>query len=245
MAKTSVIIAAAGESRRFGGKTKKPFVPVDGRALFMRAIEIFVNRSDVCQILLTVAPQDREYVKTKFGPHLGLTGVKLVEGGRTRTDSVANALGLVEVEAELVAVHDAVRPCVQARWIDEVFAAAARDGAAILAAPLTDTLKRSEDGRHVAETLDRQGLWVAQTPQVFQRLLLVKAYEQKELLARATDEAQLVEALGHAVTLVPADPTNIKITRPGDVKVAEAILKGMPKPKAKGPLGPYEEDKMW
>jgi 2-C-methyl-D-erythritol 4-phosphate cytidylyltransferase len=195
--------------------------------------------------MLAVAPEDMDYVKNKFGPHLGLTGVSLVAGGKKRPHTVKNALEKVSKDVELVAVHDAARPCVMSDWIDKVFAAAASDGAAILAAQITDTLKKSDDGKRVAETFDRKGLWVAQTPQVFKRDLIIKAYEQTGLLDKVTDDAQLIEALGHPVRLVESAVTNIKVTWPGDVKVVEALLKAMPRPKPRGMLGPYEAEKMW
>jgi len=245
MPKVSVIIPAAGASSRFAGKVKKPFAVLESRPLFMRSVEVFVNRKDVIQIQLVVAPDDVDDVKRKFGPHLGLTGVKVVTGGAKRTDSVLAALKQVKDEADLVAVHDAVRPCVSSEDVDRVIRAAAEHGAAILAAPLADTLKQSDDGKHISATLDRKGLWLAQTPQVFSRRLLERAYANAANVPDATDDARLVEALGEKVALVPGNLMNMKVTLPGDLKLARAILKALPKPKPKGPLGPYEEDKMW
>ena len=129
-------------------------------------------------------------------------------------------------------------------WVDEVFAAAVKSGAAILANPVVSTLKRSTDGKSTKETVSRAGLWEAQTPQVFQRELLLRAYAQRGKLS-PTDEAQAVEATGHAVTLVNCSRINMKITTREDLRVAEQMLKALPKPKLSGPGNPFADGDMW
>ena len=126
--KVAVIIPAAGASKRFGRKGKKVFERVKDRPVFIRSIELFVNRDDVCQVRLVVAEEDLETFKTRYAANLGFMGVNLVTGGRERTDSVRNALEGVAEEADFICIHDAVRPCVSELWIDEVFAAAERPG---------------------------------------------------------------------------------------------------------------------
>src|SRR5262249_61120324 len=135
---------------------------LDGRAGWLRSAELFVTRSDVCQCLIVVSREDQEVFKRRYGANLAFMNVQLVEGGAERFDSIANALAAVKGEAGFVAIHDAVRPCVTDKQIDEVFAAAARTGAALLAIPLTDTLK-SVEGDRVESTVPRKGLWLAQT----------------------------------------------------------------------------------
>lgn len=241
MAKVAVVIPAAGAGERFGGTVKKPFAQIDNRPIFIRSIELFINRSDVIQVVLTVAPDDYDVVKEKYAANLMFMGIKLVKGGAERFDSVRNALGHVDESAELVCVHDAVRPCVLESWIDQVFKRAAETGAAILAAPLTGTLKRVKKDT-VEKTVSRTGLYEAQTPQVFRRDLLVKAYADMPADYRPTDDAQVVERSGHAVAIVASDQRNLKITTPGDMSLAGAILKEFGRQKKKAPpRGPFEE----
>ncbi|HUW20622.1 MAG TPA: 2-C-methyl-D-erythritol 4-phosphate cytidylyltransferase [Sedimentisphaerales bacterium] len=238
----AAIICAAGASRRFGGQRKKPFVDVAGRAAFLRSVEFFSDRDDVKQILLAIAPEDQEIVSVKWGPNLKFFNVRICFGGAERFDTVTEALKLVKDDIDLIAVHDAVRCCVTKEWTDKVIAAAAGTGAAILACPLVGTIKNVKDGA-IVKTVDRAGLYEAQTPQVFNADLLKKAYDNLRNLdkSKISDDAQLVEALGRKVSIVQTDASNIKITRPTDIAIAEAILKSRPKAGPKGPIGPYAE----
>jgi len=172
--------------------------------------------------------------------------VQIADGGKERFESVANALALVKPEVEFVAIHDAARPCVTTELIDSVFASAVKMGAAMLAVPVSDTVKRADDKGRVRETVPRQGLWLAQTPQVFRRDWLVEAYAKRAQLGRdITDDAQLLEAAGHAVHLVQGSTTNLKITAREDLALAEAILKARPKPKAARSLHPFQDEYQW
>lgn len=238
----AAIICAAGPGTRFGGKRKKQFVDVDGRAVFVRSIELFANRDDVRQVLLGISKEDEEIVSIKWGANLKFFGVKTFFGGGERFDTIRTALELVADDIDLIAVHDACRCCATEQLVDDVITAAARSGAAIPACPVTATLKEAKDGV-IARTVDRANLFEAQTPQVFEAALLKKAYANLANLdpAQVTDDAFLVEALGHEVSLVRTDSSNIKITVPSDVPIAEAILKSRPKPKPEGPIGPYIE----
>ncbi len=241
MAKTAVIIPAAGAGKRFGGDVKKPFAQIDNRPIFIRCIELFINRDDVCQTILTVSPDDYDVVKEKYAANIMFMGIKLVKGGAERFASVKLALEHVADEAELVCIHDAVRPCVLESWIDKVFAEAGKTGAAILAAPLAGTIKRVAASGVIDETVPRTGLYEAQTPQVFRKDLLLKAYADLEDGFQPTDDAQVMEQAGQPVAIVESDHRNIKITRPGDVPLAAALLKDMSR-KPKGPsLGAFEE----
>jgi 2-C-methyl-D-erythritol 4-phosphate cytidylyltransferase len=241
MAKVAVVIPAAGAGERFGGKVKKPFAQIDNRPIFIRSIELFINRSDVCQVLLTVSPDDYDVVKEKYAANLMFMGIRLVKGGAERFDSVRLALEHVDEAAELICVHDAVRPCVFESWIDQVFQQAAKTGAAILAAPLTGTIKRVK-GDAVEKTISRKGLYEAQTPQVFRKELLLKAYAEMPADFHPTDDAEVVERAGQAVAIVPTDYRNLKITTPGDMTLAAAILKEISRQaKAAAPRGPFEE----
>ena len=245
MPRFAVILPAAGKSSRFRDQHyKKPFATLDGRAVWMHAAEKFCNRGDVGQTILVIAPEDREEFSGKFGGNAALLGVQVVDGGAERSDSVANALARVKAECDYVAVHDAARPCIVEPWIDAVFAAAVKSGAAILAAPLTGTLKRAGGDHTIAETIARENLWEAQTPQVFRKQLLIDAYARRGK-EPATDDAQLVERTGQKVTIVAGSPMNIKITTKEDLRIASALLKALPKPKLTGPAHPFADDDMW
>ena len=246
MSHFAVILPAAGRSSRFGGKEKKPFALLDGRAVWLRTVELFITRNDVCQTLLVVAPEDRELFRTRYAPNIAFLDVQVVEGGSERFESVANALAKLKDEVEFIAVHDAVRPCVGTALIDAVFQKATATGAAMLGVPVADTLKRVDGQKMVKETLSRQGLWLAQTPQVFRRDWMVEAYANRGKLGKEiTDDAQLIEAAGHAVHVVDGSPSNIKITTQSDLLLAKAILQSRPAPKRPGPSHPFAEEEMW
>lgn len=230
MAAVAVIIPAAGSGKRFGGQHNKIFEKVGGAPMFLKTLEAFTTRNDVCQTLLVIAPADMDEVTKRFGGHLKFLGVELVAGGATRSESVRNALEKLSHAAELVCVHDAARPCVAQGLIDAVFDQAAKSGAAILALPIHGTIKRAGENNIVSETLSRHeygNLWEVQTPQVFARDILTAACEAGE---NATDDAGLVEKLGANVTLVPGDARNRKITTQHDLDFANTVIKTFPKP---------------
>jgi 2-C-methyl-D-erythritol 4-phosphate cytidylyltransferase len=246
MAQFAVILPAAGQSSRFKDKEKKPFATLDGRAVWLRTIELFVTRPDVLQCLIVIAKSDQETFRRRNAAHMAFMNVQIADGGAERFESVANALKMVKPEAEFVAVHDAVRPCLTSGLIDAVFAKAAETGAALLAVPVNDTLKQVNAQHQVQATMPRKGLWLAQTPQVFRREWLVEAYANRGKLGKdITDDAQLLEAAGHPVHVVEGAATNIKITTKADLILAEAILKAQPKPKPSGPIHPFAEEEMW
>ena len=243
MAKFAVILPAAGRSTRFAAnKRKKPFIELKGRAVWLRTVEHFVNREDVVQTVIAVAPDDLEWFKEKFRPNLAFMNIDIVAGGAERADTVQNALTHVRPDAEFVAVHDAARPLLAKEWIDRVFAAAEKSGAAILGVRVTSTLKRVAQDGMIQETVSREGLWEAQTPQVFRRQLLLDAYAQRGKL-NATDEARLVEEFGHKVTVVEGSPMNLKITTGEDFKMAEALLDALPKEKGLRSLHPFADER--
>src|SRR6516164_4836161 len=167
MAKFAVILPAAGQSSRFRDKEKKPFAQLDGRAVWLRCAELFITRNDVCQCIIVVAKADQETFRRRYGANLAFMNVQIADGGAERFESVANALALLKPEADFVAIHDAVRPCLTEELIDAVFTQAAQSGAALLAVPVTDTVKQVDAQHQVKGTLARGGLWLAQTPQVF------------------------------------------------------------------------------
>jgi 2-C-methyl-D-erythritol 4-phosphate cytidylyltransferase len=239
----SVILPAAGKSSRFGGREKKPYVSLDGRPVWLRTAELFVNRPDVVQLLLVISPDDRELVERRYAANLMFLDIQVVDGGAERFESVANALARLKPAADFVAVHDAVRPCVPPAVIDAVFAAAGQHGAALPGLAVTDTLKRVAADR-VTGTIPRDGLWQAQTPQAFRRDWLEAAYARRgELKDAITDDAQLVESIGHPVRVVPGSPFNLKITTTDDLKLAGQFLKLRESEDKPKPRGPFEDER--
>jgi 2-C-methyl-D-erythritol 4-phosphate cytidylyltransferase len=237
----AVILPAAGKSSRFrDAHYKKPFVPLDNRPVWLHSAERFVNRDDVKQLIVVISPEDKEAFFSKFGANIAILGIEVVEGGAERSDSVQKALERIKSDIDFIAVHDAARPCLADEWIDRVFAAAEKTGAAMLAIPVSGTLKRVSKDHTVEETVAREGLWEAQTPQVFRRELLLKAYASRGR-EPATDDAQLVERLGEKVMVVPGSPVNLKITTKEDLHIAVHMLKALPKPKTLGPIHPFDE----
>src|SRR4051812_19384219 len=152
MPRFAVIFPAAGKSSRFRDKEKKPFTNLDGRAVWLRTVEQFINRSDVAQCIIVVSPDDQEMFRRRFGANLAFMNVQIANGGAERFESVANALALLKPEVQLVAVHDAVRPCITETLINEVFGKARKEGAAMLAVPVSDTLKKVDANKLVTGT---------------------------------------------------------------------------------------------
>jgi len=242
----AVIICAAGAGKRFGGNRKKQFVNVAGRPAFLRSVEFFADNDNVKQILLSIAPDAEEVLKVTHGPTLAFHGVKICLGGAERFETVAKALELINDDIDIIAIHDAVRCCLTKKWVDDVFAAADKTGAAMLASPVVATLKKVEDGQ-IIDTIDRTGMYEAQTPQVFKAEILKEAYGNLDKFdkSKISDDSQLIEAMGKKVSIVETDSSNMKITTACDVAIAEAIIKSRPKPKKDGYTGPYSEEDMW
>jgi 2-C-methyl-D-erythritol 4-phosphate cytidylyltransferase len=238
----AVILPAAGRSSRFKNKEKKPFVPLDGRAVWLRSAELFVTRPDVKQVLVVIAAEDRELFERRFAANVMFLNVQVVEGGAERFESVANALAKLAPEVGFVAVHDAVRPCTPAAVVEAVFQAARQHGAAVPGVPVADTLKQVDANLQVMRTASRDGLWAVQTPQAFRRDWLEEAYRRRaEVKGPVTDDSQLVEALGHPVRVVPGTLENIKITAGEDLALAERLLKSRKAEPVK-PRGPFDDD---
>ena len=242
MPKFAVILPAAGKSSRFSKHRKKVFVELKGRPVWVRTAEQFVNRSDVAQTILVVSPEDLDWFKEKFRPNLAFMDIEVVTGGAERADSVQNALARVRADIDFVAVHDAARPLIVKDWIDQVFHAAEKHEAAILATPVTSTLKRVDADLSIEETVPRKNLWEAQTPQVFRRQLLLDAYARRDNY-QPTDEAELVERIGATVKIVTGSPFNLKITTMDDFRVAEHLLDALPKEKLPGFLHPFDDER--
>ncbi len=240
----SVILAAAGSSTRFADPHyKKPFAMLNRKAVWLYSAELFLKRQDVKQIIMVIAPEDKDDFLSKFGPNLAVLGIDVVLGGRERSDSVENALAKVDDAADYVVIHDAARPCLDADLIERVFLAAGKSGAAIPAIPVNSTVKKSSDGQRVDSTVDRKGLFLAQTPQVFRRTLICDLYKKRNGTA-VTDESQLAEINGVEVSLVEGSPLNIKITTKQDLAFASACLAAQPVTQFDAPIHPFHDDRL-
>ncbi|MBI1763641.1 MAG: 2-C-methyl-D-erythritol 4-phosphate cytidylyltransferase [Acidobacteria bacterium] len=221
------IIPAAGSGKRLGGQIPKQFLEVAGASILAHTISRFVACPDIGLIVIALAAEN---LSTSQYPAQAKP-ILYVEGGAERSDSIYNALqAAAAYNPEIVAVHDAVRPFVTPAQISAVIAKARETGAAMLALPATDTIKEVENGL-IARTLDRRRIYRAQTPQAFRYELLQQANAHARMAglssAAATDDALLVEQLGHPIAVVEGSPNNIKITTPEDLTLAEKLFDEM------------------
>jgi 2-C-methyl-D-erythritol 4-phosphate cytidylyltransferase len=218
----SAIIVAAGSSERMG--FDKLFALVSGKPIIAHTIAAFENTKCVDEIILVGRPDSLSELGKVVGKP---TKVKqIVAGGAERSDSVRAGLEHVDPKSDFVAVHDAARPMITPEKIERVFEVARTGGAATLAEPINDTLKRVDADLAVKESVDRSGIYGMQTPQVFARKILEEAYDlvaKKKIVV--TDEVSAVELLGHKIVLVPNHDFNFKITYPRDLPLAEFVLK--------------------
>lgn len=237
----TAIIAAGGSGQRFGGATPKQLLTLGGRSILERSLELFLAHPAVNEVVVAL-PQalidDRPSCLQDAVLRDAAKRVTVVAGGARRQDSVANAFRAASGQSDVIVIHDAARPFASADLIARTIAAAAASGAALAAMQARDTVKRGRresqgDGWTVEGTVPREAIFLAQTPQAFRRDVLQAALVLGEG-ADATDEAALVERGGHAVRLVDGDASNIKITTPGDMVIAEAILKSR-EPELAGP----------
>ena len=220
------LVPAAGRGLRMGGAIPKQFLALGGEPLIIQSLLALQAAAVVDQIILAVPSADIDYCQREIVAKHRFTKVtKVVAGGTERQDSVRHALAEVPSGTEIVLVHDAVRPFLTQGMIDEVVAAARKHGAAIIALPMRDTVKQVGPDRMIEQTVDRAPLWLAQTPQAFRRDWIEEAHRKAQAEGvRATDDAFLVEWLGHAVAVVEGSGENIKVTRPEDLVIGEAIL---------------------
>jgi 2-C-methyl-D-erythritol 4-phosphate cytidylyltransferase / 2-C-methyl-D-erythritol 2,4-cyclodiphosphate synthase len=221
----SAIVVAGGRGERFGGPTPKQFLDLGGRTVLERSVEAFASHPRVTEVVVVLPAPLVEWGNDALAPH----GARVVAGGPRRQDSVANGFDAARPEADVLLVHDAVRPLVPAAVIDRVIDAAWAHGAALAALAARDTVKRArvEGGQaFVEDTIPRDEVWLAQTPQGFRREVLAAAVAIGRQGVEATDEAMLAERAGHAVALVQGDPASLKITTAADLVVARALTGG-------------------
>jgi 2-C-methyl-D-erythritol 4-phosphate cytidylyltransferase len=231
MSKVTAILPAAGMGTRMGGETPKQFLELDGAPILMHTLRRLASCEAIAEIILATRAEEVLRLQERANQEKFRQPVRVVKGGATRQESVAAALAIVADDVDLVAVHDGVRPFVTREQVSRVIEEARKCGAAILGVPAMDTVKEvkrgslPEDTALITATIPRERVVLAQTPQVFRTRLLKDAFAkaaQDEV--NASDEAGLVERLGHEVHVVHGTERNIKITKPADMELARFYL---------------------
>lgn len=225
--RASAVIAAAGQGKRFGDGLQKQFLPLLGKPVLAYSVET-ISTSDLIGEIIIVVPDDcAGSVKADIVDKFSISKVaKIIPGGPERQDSVMNGFNALSGNPDVVVVHDGARPLVSLDLLEEVIREASLSGGALAALPSNDTIKRSSTSMHVEDTVPRDALWFAQTPQAFRYDILKNAFTKaSDDGFTGTDESQLVERTGVKVKIVKGSPYNIKITTPEDLRLGELILK--------------------
>ncbi len=223
--KTIALITAAGKGQRMQSEIPKQYLCLGDKPILVHTLQVFEECLAVDGIYLIVPQDQMAMVQKDIVERYQFKKVlKLVRGGKMRQLSVWNGLQAIRSGCSIVVVHDGVRPFISCRLIEQSIEEAQKNGAAVVGVPAKDTVKRILEGKKV-QTLQREEIWLAQTPQSFHFSLLKKAYQkaqQEDILG--TDDASLVEGLGHPITLIKGDYSNIKITTPEDLAWAESFF---------------------
>jgi 2-C-methyl-D-erythritol 4-phosphate cytidylyltransferase len=225
--KTLAIIPAGGAGRRMGGDVPKQFLPLAGIPVLVHTLRAFQHSPLIDEIFLVVPEGDVPAVRRDIVEGCGLSKVtSVLAGGVERQDSVGNALLLVRDDHGVILIHDGVRPFVTGEVIRRAVEAAGDHGAASVGLPVRDTVKSVSATGVVVKTVDREGLWLTQTPQAFYRQLICAAYERAAQDGfSGTDDASLVERMGVSVRMIPGDHDNVKVTTPEDLALGEIIMR--------------------
>lgn len=215
-----VVIVAAGGGTRFGGPVPKQYLPLAGAPVLLHAVRPFASHPEVSQIVVVLPPADAANPPSWLVPLLG-GSLTVAAGGLERHDSVEAGVAALPEQCTVVLVHDGARPFPPREAIDAGIAAARAGRSATPAVPVADTIKRADGFGRVLSTIERNGLWLAQTPQAFPRLVLLRAHAARRADGvHGTDDAMLVERLGETVELLPGSPRNLKITTAHDLALA-------------------------
>ncbi|HSD94310.1 MAG TPA: 2-C-methyl-D-erythritol 4-phosphate cytidylyltransferase [Syntrophales bacterium] len=228
--RTVAIVPAAGSGNRMGRELSKQYLSLGGMPILVHTLNVFEKCPLVDALLVVVPPPDVEAVRSGMLPRWNLKKLAgVIPGGKERQDSVRVGIDALDRETGIVVIHDAVRPFITAKLIEDCIRAAEEEGAATVGVPVKDTVKEvGADGR-VVRTCDRTLLWLTQTPQAFRRDIIENAHRAALRDGyRGTDDTSLVERLGIAVRMIRGDYGNIKITTPEDLVIAEALLAASP-----------------
>jgi 2-C-methyl-D-erythritol 4-phosphate cytidylyltransferase len=224
----TAIIVAAGEGTRMGGSTPKPFLLIAGRPLVLRTLDRFFSSRSVDRVILVIAEKEIQHCTALIegDPNLSQRAWMLQSGGRSRQESVRRGLEKLDAGCEIVVVHDGARPFISPPLIDRCIEQAYQLGAVVVGVPVRDTIKVISEGHWIQATPCRDTLREIQTPQVFRKELIIEAHRAgSHQPFDATDDATLVEQMGKPVFFLEGERTNIKITVPEDVLLAEALLR--------------------
>jgi 2-C-methyl-D-erythritol 4-phosphate cytidylyltransferase len=221
----AAIIVAAGRGKRFSGPIPKQFLPLAGRPILSHTLHQFAASPSVDTIWLVVAESDFSYCRQHILTQRSLgVPVRLVAGGSERQHSVYNALQVLPKRRQLVVIHDGVRPLVSTALIEACIQTADAYGACVVGMPAHETIKQADRSNHIACTLNRENIWLVQTPQAFRYELIAQAHRQaRQDDFQGTDDAVLVERLGHPVKIIAGSKRNLKITTREDLIMAEAL----------------------
>ena len=224
---TVAIVPAAGSGKRMQGNLSKQYLPVDGKMILLHTLCVFELSPDIDEIILVAPEEDVLMVRQMIIESREISKVRhVMAGGKQRQDSVRNGLAVVEDHADIVLIHDAVRPFISENLIRQTVREAEKHGAVTVGMPVKDTIKRVDPGGWIVETMNRQLLWMTQTPQAFRRSVIQEAYlraDQDQFYG--TDDASLVERMGLRVKMIAASYANIKITTREDLLIAEFLIK--------------------
>ena len=220
------VVPAAGQGTRMGGTTRKQYFTLGGIPLLVLSLKVLQRIESIREIILSVPESDIDYCWREIVNPFELGKVRhIVAGGQRRQDSVRNGLFAISDPLDLVLVHDGVRPFIEDGLVENAISCAEQTGAAVVAMPIHDTVKRVDAQRVIQETLNREELWHIQTPQVFRYDWLIEAHQHAQQEQwEVTDDAALIERMGYPVSVVEGSCFNIKITRPDDLIIGEAIL---------------------
>lgn len=228
MEKVAAIIVAGGSGKRMGTATKKQYILLEGKEVLAHTIKVFNDLKEIDEVILVVGKEDIDKVRTGIVEKYGYSKVsKIVAGGAERQDSVYNGLMATDEKVTYVMIHDGARPFVTAETLKVALKVTKEKKATVVAVPVKDTIKLvNKEMMAVEETPERERLWSVQTPQSFEKQLLLCAYAYaKENQLKVTDDSMIVEAYGNTVQVVMGEYTNIKITTPEDLAIGESILK--------------------
>lgn len=225
--KISAIIVAAGKGKRMGMNYNKQYILLANKPIVAHTVEVFENMNLIDEIILVVGKGEVDLVKGSIIDKYNFKKVvHVLEGGAERQDSVYNGLKAVSNDCSIVLIHDGARPFVESNIIEEGITVAKESGASVVAVPVKDTVKIVNENMEVSHTPNRETLWAVQTPQIFKYKLLLDAYEKlQNSNMKFTDDAMLIEKLGHIVKIIKGSYENIKITTPEDLILGEGILK--------------------
>ena len=228
--KVNAIIVAAGKGERMQRELPKPFLSVAGKPILVHTLRRIERVAAISRIVVVVAPEREALCRELLRSHGSFRRpIVVVHGGAERQDSVRNGLAGLETDCDIVVIHDAARPFIAVRTIEQSITAAAESSGAIVAIPARDTIKRVSAQHFICETVPRHDLWLAQTPQTFRVAAIREAHEWAQQQGiPATDDAALVEQMGQRVRIVLGEASNFKITTPDDLVVAEALLQSKP-----------------